>query len=420
MRPTATRDSSRDRPPDPRSRKEGASLHLRRIKILGVLVPTAGLFGFELFRHFVLQPTMGEPAPHLAEHIVSALVLTLAVVAFSFVIFRLLERLQDQLVALNEAAIAVTADLSVDLVLERVAELAREVAGASFASVQVRREQPSRTVHSGAAPEGGPRLVLPIVVKGEHLGELVLAEPYSGRFRESDLSALETFATQAGIALENAHLFERVQELVATRERELIGMDLHDGVIQELYALGLKVEDAAELTCSQPDEAAAIMLDAQGALRRVIGEIRGYVYGLQDGDRSVDIRPALERLVSEFPSEAPAISLELDGELRLPGTAAANVLHIVREALANALRHADATSVAIRAAAGPEALSVSVVDDGIGFDPESPSSGFGLRDMRERARWCRSELEIDPGASGGTSVRVAVPVSVGVTSGAAP
>lgn len=392
-------------------------MHLRRIKVLAVVVPTAGLFGFELLRHFVLHPAMGEPSPHLNEHVVSAFVLTLAVVAFSFAIFRLLERLHDQLLALNEAAIAVTADLSVESVLERVAELARKVAGASYASVQVERE-PTRTVSSGDAPGEGPRLMLPIVVKGERLGELVLAGPRGGRFRESDLRALETFATQAGIALENAHLFEQVQELVATRERARIGMDLHDGVIQELYAVGLRVEDAAELAPVDPREAASAMREVQGVLRRVISEIRTYVYGLRDGDRSVDLGPALERLVAEFPTGSLAVSLEVEGDPRLPAAAAANVLHIVREAVANALRHADASRVSVRAAAGLSELSVSVEDDGAGFDLGSPSPGFGIRDMRERAGWCRCELEVRSAPGRGTSVRVAIPLEAPAMNGA--
>lgn len=94
-------------------------MHLRRIKVLAVVIPATGLFGFELFRHFVLRPTLGEHGSHFSEHIFSAGVLLVAVVAFSFAIFRLLERPHDQLVALNEAAMAVTADLSVERVLER-------------------------------------------------------------------------------------------------------------------------------------------------------------------------------------------------------------------------------------------------------------------------------------------------------------
>ncbi len=394
-------------------------MHLRRIKVLGVVVPVAGLFGFELLRHFVLQPAMGEPTPHLAEHIVSAVVLTIAVVAFSFAIFRLLERLHSQLLALNEAAIAVTADLSVEHVLERVAELARKVTGASYASVQVEGD-PARTVSSGDLPEGKSRLDLPIVVKGQRLGELVLAGPRGRRFRDSDRGALQTFATQAGIALENARLFEQVHELVAARERARIGMDLHDGLIQELYALGLKVEDAAQVAPAQPEEAAALMREAEGALRGVIGEIRTYVYGLRDGDASVDLRPALERLVAEFPSGRPMIVLEITGEPRLPAAKAANVLHIIREAVSNALRHGDATSVRIRVALDADTLGVCVSDDGKGFDAVRPSTGFGMRDMRERAGWCRCDLDVRSVPGEGTSVTIALPLDAPAVNRAAP
>ncbi len=387
-------------------------MHLRRIKVLAVVIPAAGLFGYELFRHVVLQPALGETESHFGEHVISSVVLLVAVLAFSFGIFRLLERLHDQLVALNEAAIAVTADLSVDRVLERVGELARTVSGASYASVQVEREPP-RIVASGSSPPNAQTLALPIVVKGERLGELVLRDSRHGRFRESDRQALETFATQAGIALENAHLFEQVQDLVATRERVRIGMDLHDGVVQELYALGLKVEDAAELAKAQPEQAAAEMRDAQAVLREVIGEIRGFVYDLRDGDRSVDLRPALEKVVEEFPSGGPAINLEAIEGVRLPAAAAANVLYIVREALANALRHAEASRVTIRAAAEEDSLALTVEDDGRGFDPEVESHGLGMHDMRERAGWSHGKLTVRSVPGRGTVVRVAIPLELG-------
>src|SRR6266545_1255935 len=385
--------------------QRGAAMHLRRIKVLAVVIPATGLFGYELFRHLVLQPALGETESHFGEHVVSAAVLFVAVVAFSFAIFRMLERLHDQLVALNEAGIAVTADLSVDRVLERVAELARTVSGASYASVQVEREPP-RIVASGSSPPNAQTLAIPIVVKGERLGELVLRDSRRGRFRESDRRALETFATQAGIALENAHLFEQVQDLVATRERVRIGMDLHDGVVQELYALGLKVEDAAELAKAQPEQAAAV-------LREVIGEIRGFVYDLRDGDRSVDLRPALEKVVEEFPSGGPAINLEAIEGVRLPAAAAANVLYIVREALANALRHAEASRVTIRAAAEEDSLALTVEDDGRGFDPEVESHGLGMHDMRERAGWSHGKLTVRSVPGRGTVVRVAIPLELG-------
>ncbi|MBI2237577.1 MAG: sensor histidine kinase [Actinobacteria bacterium] len=393
-------------------------MNLRRIKVLAIVLSSAGLVAFEGFRHLVLHPLGNHPTPHFQEHVISGAMLFVAVVVFSFVIFRLLERLHDQLRALNEAAIAVTADLSVDRVLERVAELARTVAGASFAAVRVEGD-PGTTVTAGSQPDAAPALVLPIVVRGDRLGELVLAGPRGRRFRRSDRRALETFATQAGIALENARLFEQVQELVATRERARIGMDLHDGLIQELYALGLKVEDAEELASTEPEETARVMRDVRGGLRGVIGKIRTYVYGLRDGDRSVDLRPALERLVGEFPSGRTAIGLDLAEDARLPAATAAHLLHIVREALANALRHAGAPRVMIRTRAEGEALAVCVEDDGRGFDPAVPSAGLGIRDMRERAEWCRSRLTVSSAPGEGTSVRIEVPLEpVGLGRGA--
>ena len=95
------------------------------------------------------------------------------------------------------------------------------------------------------------------------------------------------------------------------------------------------------------------------------------------------------------------------------------MLHIVREALANSLRHAAASRVLIRAACEDDILTVSVEDDGRGFDPEARSSGMGLHDMRERAGWCRSELEIRSAPARGTTVRIAVPVEARAMSGAA-
>ena len=384
-------------------------MHLSRIKVWAIVIPTIGLLGFELLRHYVVQPALGEQSRHVDEHIISAIILSVAVIGFSLVVFRLLERLHDQLMALNEAGIAVTGDLSVDRVLERVAELARTVAGASFASVVVGAGR-QRTVASGVRPSSGERLSLPIVVKGERLGELVLAGPRGGRFRPSDRGALETFAAQAGVALENARLFEQVHELAAARERARIGMDLHDGVIQELYAAGLKAEDASELVSSDPRSAVARMREVHEDVRKVIGDVRTYIYGLRELDQSVDLRPALEYVVAEFPSEEPAVALDLDRDVRLPAATAGNVLHIVREAVANALRHASASSVRIHAASDRGSLVLSVEDDGTGFDPLVPSTGFGLGDMRERAAWCLSEFRVDSALGRGTKVSLSVPI----------
>ncbi len=384
-------------------------MHLGRIKLLAIVVPLVGLLAFEVVRHWVIQPAMGETAGHLDEHVISGFILFVAVVAFSLAIFRLLDRVHDQLVALSEAAIAVTGDLSVDHVLQRVAELARTVANASYASVQVRAQR-ARTVDAGTPPDEGERLVLPIVVRGERLGQLVLAGPQGGRFRDADRTALETFATQAGIALENARLFEQEQELAATRERVRIGMDLHDGVIQELYGLRLKAEDAIQLATRDAPGDVRVLGDMHASLGRVIGDVRAYVYGLRDEDRSVELRPALESMVGEFPHARTEVALRVRGDARLPAASAANVVHVGREAVANALRHAGASHVTIDVDAQGGVVRLEVRDDGHGFDPAAPSSGLGIRDMRDRARWVGSRFQIESAPGRGTTVSVTVPV----------
>jgi signal transduction histidine kinase len=272
-------------------------MHLRRIKLLAVLAPISGLTAFEVFRHVVLHPALGETGPHVTEHVLSAAVVIAGALAFTFLVFRLLERLHGQLVALNEAAIAVSSDLSLEGVLAQVADLARQVAGVPHASVVI-DGPPHAEVTSGTAPPIGAQLEIRIVARGQRLGELRLtAEPGRG-FRPSDRNALTVFATQAGVAIENAHLFAQVQELVRMRERERIGMDLHDGVVQNLYGLGLKVEDAIGMLDAQPAGSRTLLSNVRADLRRVIGDVRSYVYDLHDGDGSIDLRPALDSVAA--------------------------------------------------------------------------------------------------------------------------
>lgn len=389
-------------------------MELRRIKIIAAACSFGGLLGFELLRHFVVQPALGETSGHLAEHVVAGVVLGIAVVAFTFAIFRLLERAHAQLIAVNEASAAVTADLSLEVVLERVTELARSVAGASYASVHMDVE--GRTVGSGHLEPGATTTSLPIVVRGRRLGELVLASRPGTRRRLPDRAALETFATNAGIAIENARLFADTQELVALRERARIGMDLHDGMIQELYAVGLKLDDTEALLADAGSEAEGSLREAREALRLVIAELRTYVYGLHDAEASVQVGPLLERLGAEFSSASTFVRIVASSAMSLPAAQATHVAHIVREAISNALRHAAASRLDVVARSTRTSLIIEISDDGDGFDPDAVIRGLGLNDMRARAVMCGGGLSIRSGVSEGTTVALTVPAGLGVRS----
>jgi signal transduction histidine kinase len=383
-------------------------MDLRRIKVLAVVASFGGLLGFELLRHFVVQPALGERSGHLAEHVVAGIFLGIAVVAFTFAIFRLLERVHSQLIALNEASLAVSADLSLDVVLGRVAELARSVAGASYASVSIIDE--GRTVGSGELPADAVTESFPIVVRGRRLGELVLASPARPPWKASDRSALETFATNAGIAIENARLFAQVQDLVAARERARIGMDLHDGMIQELYAVGLKLDDARNVFDEDSGEAGRSFGEARESLRHVIGELRTYVYGLHDCESCVDLGPLIEGIGAEFASASTEVRVDAVPHVSIPLIQAAHLTHIVREAISNALRHSGASRVRVAASSTGASLVLEVDDDGRGFDPTAVAHGLGLEDMRARAALCGGRISVSSAPGRGTRVSLSSPL----------
>jgi signal transduction histidine kinase len=268
-------------------------------------------------------------------------------------------------------------------------------------------------VTSGTAPPIGAQLEIRIVARGQRLGELRLtAEPGRG-FRPSDRNALTVFATQAGVAIENAHLFAQVQELVRMRERERIGMDLHDGVVQNLYGLGLKVEDAIGMLDAQPAGSRTLLSNVRADLRRVIGDVRSYVYDLHDGDGSIDLRPALDSVAAEFDSAQLDVLVDVPGGVCLPAGTATHVVHVAREAIANAARHARASRAVVRAVQDDDTLLVEIEDDGGGFDPLTATPGLGLNDMRDRAAWCRAVFEVRSSPGTGTLVRLALPLDVG-------
>jgi signal transduction histidine kinase len=383
-------------------------VRLDRIKIVAILASSAGIVAFEVFRHFVVHPLESHAGEHLTEHMISGSLLFVAVLAFSLIIFRPLERLHGQLSSLNEASLAMTSELSFQAVLARIADLARSVGRVPFASVEM--TDPPAKVSAGERPPSGGATVVPILLKGERAGQLTLVSR-NGTKPDTRSETLEIFATQAGVALENARLFEQVQALVASRERNRIGMELHDGVIQHLYALALVLEDTAEVAAAEPSHAVRIMGEMNQRVRAIVDEIRAYVYDLGDGDASVNLAAALRQLVSEFSHASPDISLDIQGNVALPGSSAGDILQIVREAVSNALRHSGAGRIRVSAQTDGHALELAITDDGTGFDVTAPSRGLGLHDMSQRAQRRGAELVVGSSFGEGTSVRLDVPLA---------
>jgi signal transduction histidine kinase len=269
---------------------------------------------------------------------------------------------------------------------------------------------------SGFPPHHPPMhsfLGVPIRVKGASVGNLYLTDKIDApEFSEEDQALVEMFALHAGIAIENARLHEQVQRLAIVEERERIGKDLHDGIIQSIYAVGLSLEDMPELMHDDPAEARVRVDRAIEALHVTIRDIRNFIMGL---------RPELldqRDLVGSLQALAEEVRLNtlIEVETAIDPTAAtalaeharAPVFHITREALSNVARHSHATraSVVLRADGGSVRLEIN--DNGDGFDTgrERAPTHQGLTNMAGRAARHGGRLNVESAAGAGTRIIV--------------
>ncbi len=376
------------------------------------------------------------------------------------------------LAVLEAATRAVAVELDVDRVLQLVVDRVRDLVGARFAALGVAdgRGRIERFLTSGITPEDRaaigavPRghgllgmiiregrtirtddialhpgrhgfppkhpamtsfLGAPVLLKGRSIGNLYLADKTGGGpFTDDDARLVEMFAVHAGIAIENARLHDQVQRLAVVDERERIGRDLHDGIIQAIYAVGLSLEDVPELVEGEPgrDEAIARVDRAIDALNLVIADIRSYILRLRPaGDDEEDAVAALARLGEELGMRAVVdLDMDLDGgapALRsLEPDRRSDLLFIAREALSNVARHADATRARLVIDEEDGSLALLVEDNGRGFDPDSVQGPDahgrhqGLANMRDRAIGMGGTFGIERPDGSGTRIIVRVPV----------
>jgi signal transduction histidine kinase len=216
-------------------------------------------------------------------------------------------------------------------------------------------------------------------------------------------------------AEENLELQRRARdaELAAQKERDRIARDIHDGVAQSIYALSLNLE-----TCADAAEKEDGVLREQ--VRRLIPlakktllETRHYIYNLKpflSGER--DLKAMAENQAKEFQTVSGTLAeLSTSGEPREVSVAAATGLYrILQEALANVLKHAEASQVRVGLDFDGGSVRLSVEDDGVGIDTDGPSPGFGLENMRQRAAELAGTFEISRAPGRGTTADVTLPV----------
>ena len=262
----------------------------------------------------------------------------------------------------------------------------------------------------------GPAIFVPLVAGGRSIGALVAATRVGGHpFGDDDLRMLEPFAAQAAIALEYGRTQAELGRLALVEERERIGRDLHDSVIQRLFATGLSLQALVPPADGDPELSERIQ-EAIDELDATIREIRTSVFALHaERGGSGGVRERLLAVVAEASRGLgfrPRVTFDGAIDARLDDDTADSVVRILREALSNVARHAGATSASVTMMVNDDA-HLTIEDDGVGFDPDRAPAGEGLRNMRERARELGGELLVTSPPTGGTSLRCRVPLPSG-------
>ena len=371
-----------------------------------------------------------------------------------------------QLDALHAAALAVTSELELNTVLQNVIDLSRELLKADYGALSVldengrvqefvtsgitqalRAKIGAYPVHMGllgvalhtnsalrvadlaedgrsvGVPPHHPAmhslLAVPVTSKGCTIGTLFLADkttfdrngkPDTTHFSEEDEEILLKFATQSAIAIENARLYRKSEKLAVLQERDRFGRELHDGVIQSIYAVGLMLEDCQQRIESEPQLVYARLGQIMANLNSVIMDIRSYILDLRPRtEQPQGIGARLAELIDAMFEES-AIKLRLETDPLDPGllssAQAMETLRIAQEALLNAQRHALSTEIVVRLHFVDGMVDLQIEDNGVGFMPDTIVLSGGLHNMQERAQLLEGQLKIQSVGGQGTCVHL--------------
>jgi two-component system sensor histidine kinase DevS len=373
------------------------------------------------------------------------------------------EQLQERLIALHKASLELVKDVSLDHLLERIAQVACEQAEARYAALGVLDEDgklvkfitvgmtdneiklidhppvgkgligelmdteiPLRVPviqdhpRSSGFPAHHPSMVsflgVPIRAANQQLGQIYLTEKIGApEFTADDEKIIQMLAAYATAAIQNARLHENTRRLAVLEERERIGMDLHDGIIQSIYGVGLSLESALHSFEDEPQDAKSRVQHSIEGLNQAIRDLRGYILDLRPRQMGNEgLMSGLNRLLTEFRANTLA-NVQLSGnenELKdLPQAHSMVLFHICQEALANIAKHARAKQVDISIWSTDERVLMEIHDSGKGFEMEkmNASIGHGLANMQTRVHAVGGDVDISSVVDEGPTVLAWVP-----------
>jgi len=259
-------------------------------------------------------------------------------------------------------------------------------------------------------------LIVPLVVRGDAFGVLILPYAEGRSFSDDDLGVASAFGDQAALAVENARLREQVQRTATAAERSRLARELHDSVTQSLFAASLSAEALYRDADSPSPRTRDSLLDVQRLTRGALAEMRTLLVEMRPGALAqTSLGDLLEHVVQAAQARTRiALELAVAGAPPLPGDVTVALYRIAQEAVNNVVRHSQATRAWVRLAAAAGAAELVVGDDGRGFDPAAVGpEQLGLRIMGERAEAVGAALRIASGVDKGTVITVTWPASGG-------
>ncbi len=369
-----------------------------------------------------------------------------------------LENQRDGLNALREASYAMTTVGVWTDIVQNVVDVARRLTGARYAALAVLGDDDSYTIHqfftSGLSseqigkignyptgqgllgevirhrrpirlqrlqdhpssigfPPNHPKmesfLGLPLLYQAQVMGHLYLTEKEGG-FTADDQAIVELFARQAAAVIATARFYQEREVFATVKERERIGRDLHDGVLQTLYGITLSLDNLVDSHDSLDQETKKELTRVSETLGLLMTEIRFFIQSLESS--AIDLRIALTDMLRRLgPMDDVSMTFHDERYLELHPERIHDLLLSIQEIVSNARVHGHAKDIVIEWASTDEYYQVKVQDDGIGFvyNPDTTHTHFGIRNMTKRIERWKGDVRIDSQRQQGTTVTLTIP-----------